>query len=113
MTDLIVLGIVIHLIVDWVFQNHWIATNKANLKHPAGYVHAIMHTAGLVLVFPVPVAIIIGISHLLIDTRIPVQWWQRFYGQTTDGPYAIHVQIWLDQVFHIAVITLAALLVSI
>lgn len=112
MSDLLVLGIVIHLFCDWPLQNHWMATHKANLRHPAGYVHAGIHTLGMLLIFPPIVALAIGIVHLLIDTRKPVQWWQHFYGQTTEGPYAIHVQIWLDQVLHIAVIALAALAVN-
>lgn len=108
MTDLIVLGIVIHLVCDWLLQNHWMAMNKANLRHPAGYIHAMIHVTGLLLILPPGAAFVVGITHLLIDTRKPVQWWQRVYGQTVEGPYAIHVQIWLDQVLHIAVIAVAA-----
>lgn len=109
MNDLITYGIVIHLICDWILQNDWMATNKANLRHPAGYIHAGIHALGMAFIFPPLVAFAIGITHLLIDTRKPVQWWQSFYRQTTDGPYAIHVAIWLDQVLHITVIALAAL----
>jgi hypothetical protein len=48
----------------------------------------------------------------LIDTRKPVAWWTRTYLQATDGPAALHVAIWADQVAHLAVIALAALWVA-
>lgn len=99
--------IVAHLIADWIFQNDWMARNKTSLKHPAAWVHGGIHLIAMLFVFPILVAIGIAIVHMLIDTRKPVQWWQRIYGHTTEGPYALTVSIWLDQVFHIAVIALA------
>lgn len=112
MSDLIILGIVIHLVCDWLLQNHWMATNKANLRHPAGYVHAGIHTLGLLLVFPPAWALAIGIIHLLVDTRVPLIWWRRVFRQTTEGPYAVPVAIWGDQVVHITVITIVAYLIT-
>ena len=108
MSDLILYGLIVHLVADWVFQNHWMAINKANVRHPAGYVHASIHTLGALLVFPPAIALVLGVLHFLIDTRKPMQWWQRVYQQTIEGPYAIHVQIWLDQVFHVIVIVICA-----
>jgi len=106
-------GVTIHLIVDWLLQNHWMATYKASLKHPAAWVHAGMHTIALLLVFPPLYALAIGVIHLLIDTRVPLATWRVIYRQTREGEVALHVAIWGDQVVHWAVICIAALLLHI
>ena len=36
-------GLVAHLVADWLLQNDWMALNKMNLRHPAGWVHAAIH----------------------------------------------------------------------
>jgi hypothetical protein len=117
-TDLMVWGLVAHLIADWPLQNDWMAANKANLRHPAGYVHAAIHGAALALVFGW-VAAPLAVAHLLIDTRVPVAWWSRLVRQTQPGAdsfplvdVGLEVRFWTDQVFHIACIAVAALLVS-
>lgn len=109
---LLLWGIVIHLIIDWLFQNDWIARNKANLRHPAGWLHAIGHGVGLALLFPWYYAALIALLHLIIDTRIPLAAWRRLYRQTEMGDVALHVAIWCDQVAHIAVIALFALIAA-
>lgn len=106
-TDLFVWGMVSHLICDWLLQNAWMSDHKASLRGPAAYVHAGIQTCGLLLVFPVPAALLLGLSHLLIDTRRPLQWWREFYGQTAEGPMAPHVAIWSDQVLHLTMIAVA------
>jgi len=111
-TQLAFWGITIHLVVDWIFQNEWMALNKANLKHPAAYVHAGLHLAGLLLVFPFNWALTIAIWHLYVDTRIPLKWWRRVYKQTTVGDMATHVAIWQDQVMHWLIICIHALLMA-
>lgn len=111
-TDYALWGIIVHLVVDWLFQNDYLAKNKVSLRHPAAWVHSGLHALALLLVFPPIYAVGIGILHLLIDTRIPLTWWRKAYRQTTEGPFAIHVALWSDQVLHIAVIALAALLVT-
>jgi Protein of unknown function (DUF3307) len=111
-TKLLLWGIVVHLMIDWLFQNHWQAQNKSNLSHPAAYAHSGLHLLGLSFIFPAWVACIIAVTHLLIDTRIPLQWWRWFYRQTTEGDMALHVSIWSDQVLHIFVLAIAALIVG-
>jgi len=110
-TEKLVWGTLIHWIVDWMMQNEWQATNKTDLRHPAAYVHSGLHTIAQRLVYSWPVAIAIGLTHLLIDTRVPLQWWRRRIRQTTDpaNPVSIHVAIWGDQVAHLAVLGGAAL----
>jgi hypothetical protein len=113
MSDLIVYGIVLHLIADWLLQNHWMAINKSNPKHPAGYVHAGIHAALFLLIFPPFVALMLGVAHWFIDLRWPLAAWRQLMRQTTDGPYAIHVHIWTDQVAHIVYIAVMAWIVTI
>lgn len=106
-SDLLIWGVVLHLIADWPLQNDWMANHKMNRRvrkmqhgdgimtpprpyqppdrwwdrHPAAYVHAGIHLVFLALVFgwaAIPLAIV----HLIIDTRAPVVWWSKLVGQT-------------------------------
>jgi len=126
-SDLLIWGIVLHLVADWPLQNHWMAVNKQNLKHPAGYFHALIHCFFLAIVFG-KAAIPLAIVHLLIDTRKPVIWWGNLWQQSPPlgkgvrvpgelwpvplYDMGIEVRIWTDQVFHIMCIAIAALLVA-
>jgi len=106
--NLLVWGIVAHLIADWLLQNDWMAVNKKNLTHPAGWVHGGIHFAAMLFVFPWWAALILALLHVLIDTRIPLTWWFRVSGKTTEGPFAIPVALWCDQVLHISLIAVMA-----
>ncbi|CAN5409167.1 hypothetical protein BH10CHL1_BH10CHL1_06580 [soil metagenome] len=109
-TILLVWGIVVHLIADWLLQNDWMAIHKVDLRHPAAWAHSGIHALGLCLVFVWPVALLIGITHLLIDTRKPLLWWMRVVKQMPTTPRLLIVEIWLDQVMHIAVLAITVLL---
>ena len=142
--DPLIWGVVLHLTVDWLLQNEWIAVNKVKLwpmvDNPAGWIHAGMHGLIQWLIFPWWAALVIGVTHLLIDTRKPVEWWSRQIKQTQPNPektvtgcvnprldprrdaYPVHtvvptfdigtdVSIWTDQVFHIVVIAIVAVIV--
>jgi hypothetical protein len=113
-TELLVWATIMHLVTDWLFQTEWMAIHKTNLRHPAGWVHAGVYTLGMAVVFPPIVAILIGITHLLVDTRAPVRWWlHTIKRMTADGyAYAI-VEISVDQIFHVMVIAIAALLLAV
>lgn len=124
-SDLLIWGIVLHLVADWPFQSDWMSNNKANLLHPAGYVHASIHGAFLALVFGWA-AIPLAFSHLLIDTRKPVEWWSKLMRQTQPTGVRIPtrdlripvvdiglwVRLQMDQVFHIICVAIAALVVT-
>lgn len=139
-SDLLIWGIVLHLIADWPLQNDWMAKNKANFGHRAGAVHAGIHGLVLSLVFGWA-AIPLSILHYLIDLRKPVEWWSKLIKQTQpEGDYALvgqdplredpegehrflvtsvplydiglEVRFWTDQVFHITCIAAAALVVT-
>jgi hypothetical protein len=103
--------VVIHLFVDWFLQNDWMAINKVNPRHPAGYVHAASHGVGLLLLLPIWAAVLIAIIHFLIDLRSPLTWWKKVFRQTREGDIALHVGVWTDQVAHIAVIALVVAMV--
>jgi hypothetical protein len=112
-TDVLAWAIVIHLVVDWLLQNEWMACNKTNLKHPAAYVHSGLHALGLMLVFPWFLAIGVGITHLLIDTRRPVTWWiSKIKQMPRSAPVYLDVEIWMDQIFHLLMLVMAVILLS-
>lgn len=127
-SELLIWGIVAHLVADWLLQNDWMANNKARIfSSPAGSVHAGIHAFCLSWVFGWP-AIIIAFAHLLIDTRKPVVWWSKLIRQTQPQGKGVRltgsteyvmlwdagteVRFWTDQVFHIACIAVAALVIT-
>jgi hypothetical protein len=126
-TGLMVWGLVAHLVADWLLQNDAMATRKANLKDWPGYLHASIHGALLAFVFGW-VSIPLAVAHLLIDTRIPVAWWSSLIRQTQPTgvvscnltnrnvvpvvDIGMFVRFWNDQVWHIACIAVAALVVA-
>lgn len=111
-TDLLVWGTLAHWIADWPLQNSWMAVNKVHLNHPAAWVHGGIHFVALAFVFPWYVALALAISHMLIDTRVPLRWWREAFRITGEEPMALHVAIWMDQIAHIILIAAAAGLVD-
>jgi uncharacterized protein DUF3307 len=111
-TDRLLWGILAHLGADWLLQNAYMADNKATLGHPAGILHAAIHTLALAAVFPRRVALFLGIVHYLIDLRFLLRWWRETFRQTTTGPAALHVAIWQDQVCHMLTLAVAARIVA-
>ncbi|MDM8526870.1 DUF3307 domain-containing protein [Anaerolineales bacterium HSG24] len=99
-------GFVAHLVADWLLQNDWMAQYKSDLRHPAAWVHVGIQTLFLAVALGWRAGLILGSIHMLIDTRVPLRWWQRTFRQTNEGPAALHVAIWGDQVVHIAAIAL-------
>lgn len=97
-------ALVLHLIGDWLLQNDWIARNKSDLRHSAAWLHAATHGVLLGLVFGWVGGVVLGVVHLIVDTRRPQRWWSRTFRQTQSGDVGIHVLIWGDQVMHIATI---------
>jgi hypothetical protein len=106
-SDLLIWGIVLHLIADWPLQNDWMANHKMHRRvrgvrhgdglmtppqvyqpkerwwdrHPAAYVHAGIHGVLLAIIFGW-VAIPLAVIHLVIDTRTPVVKWSKLIRQT-------------------------------
>lgn len=105
----LVWSIVVHLVADWLLQNDWMANYKIDLRHPAAWVHSGIHTVGMCLVFAWPVALLIGLTHLLIDTRKPLLWWMRVIKRIPKDVRFPIVEVWLDQVMHITVLAVVVL----
>jgi len=97
-------ALVAHLVADWLLQNDWMASHKANLRHPAGWVHASIH--GLLLGVAVGWAggIVLGLVHLVLDTGRPLNWWIRVFKKCDGAPQAALIRLWTDQAMHIAAI---------
>ena len=108
MPDFFVKGLLVHLLADWMLQSDWMSNNKVSLRHPAAWVHSGIHTLGFLLVFPPLGALFLGLSHLLIDTRLPLSYLRKIMGQKAEGPSGISFMIWQDQVAHILLIYVAA-----
>ncbi|HEY3756050.1 MAG TPA: DUF3307 domain-containing protein [Opitutaceae bacterium] len=99
-------ALMMHLIGDWLLQNDWMVRHKFDLRHPAAWIHGGIHGVLLGLIFGWLGGLVLGLSHVLIDTRIPGRWWGRLIGQTQTGEMSVHVDIWRDQVLHIGMIAL-------
>ena len=97
-------GLVAHLVADWLLQNDWMAVNKTNLRHPAGWVHAMIHALLLGLALGWIGGAVLGALHLLIDTGKPLNWWVGVFKKCDAAPHALLIRIWTDQVLHIALI---------
>ena len=66
----------------------------------------------MLVIFPPVAALALGVAHLLIDTRRPLAWWNRVYQRVPDDAQGWHIAMWSDQVLHLAVLALAALVVA-
>lgn len=110
-TELLVWGAALHLAVDWLGQNEWMAEHKHQLVHPAGYLHAATHGAVQALLFPPEYAAGIGVAHLITDTRQPLRLWKKVVTHPDDGALSVSVRIWRDQTAHMITVAAAALLV--
>lgn len=105
-------GLIAHLAADWLLQNDWIAQHKDRITHPAAWLHAAIHGVLLAWALGWPAALLLALVHLLIDTRLPLRWWQRVFAQTTNGEVALHVRIWVDQTLHLVSLALAVWLLE-
>ena len=104
-------GAAVHLAVDWLGQNEWMADHKHRLVHPAGYVHAATHGRRRRSCSP-PYAAALGVVHLVTDTRQPLKVWKKLVSHPDEGATGTSVQIWRDQTAHLVAIAAAALAVK-
>ena len=112
-TELLIWGLVLHLAADWLLQNDWMSAHKCDLRHPAAWAHGGIHTLALLLVFPAPAAVVLGMAHVLIDTRKPLTWWRVAFGQMNDSTVqAWTISVWNDQALHIALMAMVAVVVA-
>lgn len=112
MTELFLKALIVHLVADFFLQSDWMSENKADLRHPAAWVHGSIHAAGNLLVFPIGVALLIGFSHVIIDTRKSMIWLRKVFRQNPQGPAVPVFEIWQDQAAHLIILAAAALLLG-
>lgn len=104
-----------HLIGDWILQNDWMARHKLNgLFNRALLLHCAIYTAALLpgyfvsadspptLPASLGFALLVYISHWLIDALGLARRWTRFFRQT-DAPF---MRIVVDQSMHVVVLAL-------
>jgi hypothetical protein len=110
-TIVLLWAIIAHFIADWLFQTEWMAINKMHLRKPAAWVHGSINAFFLLFVLHWYLALLVGLLHVLIDTRKPVEWWMHVVKGMKPGThmYTI-VYIWVDQVFHIVVLAAIVLI---
>ena len=99
-------GLVAHLVGDWILQNDWMALNKRSLRQPAAWTHAAIQALCLGVALGWRAGVVLGLVHLLIDTRVPVEWWIRRFKRCGQTPEVGAIAIWLDQTLHIVCIAL-------
>ncbi len=103
-----------HIIGDWILSNGWFAVNKHRLTHTASWIHAVINGLSAAIMGTVAdlpfatVALTIGVTHLLIDTRKPIRWFMRITGKD-DLPWLVIV---IDQMVHILVIAILVILIG-
>lgn len=105
-TELFISLCVAHLLGDFVFANHEMAVNKHNPRTVYFYLHGFIHFI-LCYLFSggnYTIAAIVALTHMIIDTRLIVNFWQDLLKQTKDGDIGIIVKMALDQTLHIATI---------
>ena len=107
-TICMVWGFVIHVFTDWLVQTDWMAQNKASLKHAASWAHGFSFFPLFLIIFPWYIAFLLSLSHVLIDTRVPVKWFFKV-AKKTDLFWLV---ICVDQALHIALIAIASLVVG-
>lgn len=91
----------LHLIADWLLQNEWMAVNKVRLSHPAAWVHGGIHGILLGLVLGWAGGLTLGLLHMAVDTRLPIQWWIKLFKKCENSPDLPILLIGCDQVLHL------------
>jgi len=133
--EFLVVAYFISLFIDWIFQWDWQAVNKSKwikgnygialhavLEHSA--IYSILTTIGLTIIKILPsgngniqvfVFSVLFISHILIDTRIPVKWIMRFKGmsweQINDIKTFGFMHIGIDHRLHEMVLVILAMFI--
>jgi len=85
MAELFIKGLIVHLVVDFFLQSDWLSENKKQIGHPAAWLHSALHLLGYLLVFSLPIAIGLALSHLVLDVRRPLVWWRSSLAKTRKG----------------------------
>ena len=132
--EFLVVSYFVTLFVDWVFQWQWQALNKSKWERGSNYFksaiavvsHSFIYTllsSGIIALVTSPtwatihlIFWVLFLSHVIIDTRIPVRWIMKFKGLTDEQimDYANYgfMHIGIDHRLHEAVLFVLALFVK-
>lgn len=110
-----------HVLGDWLLQTEWQARNKTSCWR-AMAVHIVVYHALLfgVLWFgfslrhwtAVLVVVGLGATHVILDRRTFVQWYARTMRLSSQQPLESWFGIVIDQMLHLALLGLAALILT-
>lgn len=123
----------ISMFVDWIFQWDWQAVNKSKWSNGNNYIlsgialltHSLVYTVltcfPLIFIFDLDYSKfsliwdVLFISHIIIDTRIPVKWIMRFKGvskeQINDTKTFGFMHIGIDHRLHEMVLLILAMFI--
>lgn len=99
-------GLILHFLGDYVFQNDWMAQNKTKSSY-AAFVHALVYSVPFSLIVSIHALLIIFLTHLLIDRFRLASYWtnSRFYSSGKDKPEYISfwILVIIDNTIHIVI----------
>ena len=113
----LIIGLILHLLGDYLTQNHWLATNKTSNSIIA-LCHVVIYSLPFLFITSLYAVAIILITHFFIDRFRLAQYWIKFvnwnwkstnFGYSEDVPkfLSIWLMIIVDNVFHISVNSLS------
>lgn len=106
------IGLILHLVGDYLLQNDWMAQNKTKEWFPC-FVHCFLYTIPFSFVlWPSPLVWLVFISHYFIDRYRLAEYWIRLvnwrwdgnnHGYSEDKPkwMSVWLLIIIDNTFHI------------
>jgi hypothetical protein len=94
-------GFMLHLVADWLLQNEWMAVNKLRITHPAAWIHSGIHGILLGLLFGWMGGLVLALLHMIVDTRVPINWWIKVFKKCERSPDMPILLIGCDQVLHV------------
>ena len=106
-----------HLVMDWIFQWNWEATNKSKHLLPLLF-HSFIYTLGFIpafLIYKVNLVwlVLLFLSHALIDNR-KIELWllEKFKGfkreENSESIWTILI-IGIDQVLHLVILAIVVI----
>ncbi len=87
--------LILHLLGDYVTQNHWMANRKAMSTWPC-LVHVVVYTLPFMLLAPTWSALgVIAVTHFVIDRWRLARYWCSFWGVGQPGWVMTTLNHWL------------------
>lgn len=111
MSQYFFLGLLLHLVGDYLLQNDWLANEKTKNTW-ACFIHVFLYSFGFWFILDLQYWLIVSVSHFFIDRfRLAVYWiklvnwnWHsKNFGYTDDKPLwmSVWLMIIIDNTFHV------------